>query len=186
MSSRDLMAADYIEDLMKMGVASLKIEGRMKSAYYLATVVSAYRRLIDHIEETGHADPDFLESVKQEIAKAENRPTGPGFYNGLPGEDVQLYRDHDESVTQEYIAQVLDPDRDGRTIWQVRNYFEASDAFELFGPHQQPVRVELEDLQDELGIPLSVCRNPMAIVSTRKVEQAEPFAMLRKVRPAKN
>lgn len=186
MSSRDLMAADYIEDLMKMGVASLKIEGRMKSAYYLATVVSAYRRLIDHIEETGHADPAFLESVKQEIAKAENRPTGPGFYNGLPKEDVQLYRDHDESVTQEYIAQVLDPDRDGRTIWQVRNYFEASDAFELFGPHQQPVRVELEDLQDELGIPLSVCRNPMAIVSTRKVEQAEPFAMLRKVRPAKN
>lgn len=182
MSSRDLMAVDYIEELINMGVSSLKIEGRMKSAYYLATVVSAYRRLIDHIYETGHADADFLQSIRSEIAKAENRPAGPGFYGGLPDESMQLYRNHSETVTQEYVAQVLEADRDGRTIWQVKNYFDLTDPFELFGPHTEPLQIDMEDLRDENGIPITVCRNPMAIVSTRKVEQAEPFAMLRRMR----
>lgn len=182
MSSRDLMAVDYIEDLIKMGAASLKIEGRMKSAYYLATVVSAYRRLIDHIYETGHADAEFLQGIRNEIAKAENRPAGPGFYGGLPDESMQLYRNHSETVTQEYVAQVLEADKDGRTIWQVKNYFDLEDPFELFGPNTEPLQIEMKDLRDENGIPISVCRNPMAIVSTLKVEQAEPFAMLRRRR----
>lgn len=182
MSSKDLRGIRQIPAMIEAGVASLKIEGRMKSAYYLATVVSAYRRLIDHIYETGHADADFLQSIRSEIAKAENRPAGPGFYGGLPDESMQLYRNHSETVTQEYVAQVLEADRDGRTIWQVKNYFDLTDPFELFGPHTEPLQIDMEDLRDENGIPITVCRNPMAIVSTRKVEQAEPFAMLRRMR----
>lgn len=64
MSSKDLQAVDYIENFIHMGVASLKIEGRMKSAYYLATVVSSYRMLIDYIYEHGHADVEIIERVK--------------------------------------------------------------------------------------------------------------------------
>lgn len=65
MSSKDLQAVDYIENFIHMGVASLKIEGRMKSAYYLATVVSSYRMLIDYIYEHGHADEKIIERVKR-------------------------------------------------------------------------------------------------------------------------
>lgn len=69
MSSKDLQAVDYIEDFIHMGVASLKIEGRMKSAYYLATVVSSYRMLIDYIYEHGHADVEIIERVKRKLPR---------------------------------------------------------------------------------------------------------------------
>ena len=69
MSSKDLQAVDYIEDFINMGVASLKIEGRMKSAYYLATVVSSYRYLIDKIYENGHATQNDIDYVKKRLPK---------------------------------------------------------------------------------------------------------------------
>ncbi|MBP3853484.1 MAG: U32 family peptidase, partial [Erysipelotrichaceae bacterium] len=122
MSSKDLQAVDWIEDLMKAGVASLKIEGRMKSAYYLATVVSAYRHCIDRIRQNGSLTQEERREIKREISKAENRQTGPGFYRGIPGSDVQLYQDHDETVTQEFVAFVTDIQQ-GKALCQVRNKF---------------------------------------------------------------
>ena len=182
MSSKDLQAVDYMEDFIKIGVASLKIEGRMKSAYYLATVVSAYRRLIDHIYEQGSADPEFLEEIKREIAKAENRPTGPGFYRGLPDHTVQLYRDHDETVTQEYIASVEEILEDGWVILRVRNKFYPHIDAEVFGPGLSSLPVQLKEVFDLEGNALEVCSNPMALVKTR-LPEAVRHAMIRKRRP---
>lgn len=184
MSSKDMQAVDYMEDFIKMGVASLKIEGRMKSAYYLATVVSAYRRLIDHIYENGTADPAFLEEIKTEIAKAENRPTGPGFYNGEPDSTVQLYRDHDETVTQEYIASVEEILEDGWVILRVRNKFFPHIDAEIFGPTLNSTPLKLGEVFDLDGNVMEVCSNPMALVKTR-LPLAQEFAMIRKRRPEK-
>ena len=92
----------------------------MKSAYYLATVVSSYRRLIDQIYEKGSVTPSELDAIRFEIAKAENRQTGPGFYKGIPDETVQLYQDHDETVTQEYVAFVLEKKN---VFWFLRGAF---------------------------------------------------------------
>ena len=183
MSSKDLQAIDYIESFIKMGVSSLKIEGRMKSAYYLATVVSGYRMLIDYIYEHGHADDYIIDLVKQEIAKAENRPTGPGFYDGLPGYKVQLYQDHDETVTQEYVAIVLNFDEDTKmATLQVKNHFVPNNDLEIFGPHIHSTIVHVNDIYDLDGNILDVCNKPMQTVQTKWDGPIEKDAMIRKIR----
>lgn len=183
MSSKDLQAVDYIESFIKMGVASLKIEGRMKSAYYLATVVSSYRMLIDSIYEHGCADLALLEHVKKEIAKAENRPTGPGFYEGLPGYKVQLYQDHDETVTQEYVAIVQDFDEDTNVATlQVKNHFVPNHDLEIFGPHIHSTIVHVGDIFDLDDHVLEVCNKPMQVVKTVWNGPIEKNAMIRKIR----
>ena len=181
MSSKDLQAVDWIEPLMKAGVASLKIEGRMKSAYYLATVISAYRHLIDAIEEKGYASPEDLAKARSEIAKAENRPTGPGFYKGLPGPEVQLFARHDENVTQEFVALVLEAG-EGKMKFQTKNKFLAGDALEIFGPHLGSQPIALFDIQDEEGNPVEVLNQPMKVFTARYEGAAEPQAMIRKIR----
>lgn len=183
MSSKDLQAVDQIEAFIKMGVASLKIEGRMKSAYYLATVVSSYRTLIDRIYEKGYASQEDLAYAKREIAKAENRPTGPGFYQGLPGYKVQLYQDHDETVTQEYVAIVLDYDASSQiATLQVKNHFLPNQTLEIFGPNISSTLVEVKEIYDENDIPLAVCKQPMQIVKTKWEGPIEKNAMIRKIR----
>ncbi len=183
MSSKDLQAVDFIEDMIHMGVASLKIEGRMKSAYYLATVVSSYRYLIDSVYKNGYASQEILAYVKNEIRKAENRMTGPGFYNGIPNYQVQLYQDHDETVTQEYIAYVLDYDAKTRlATLQVKNHFVPNSEIEIFGPNIQSTRVLLHDVYDKDGNVLDVCNKPMEIVTTKWEGPIEKFAMIRKIR----
>ena len=183
MSSRDLQAVRYIEELMRCNVASLKIEGRMKSAYYLATVVSSYRRLIDLIYEKGHADEEDMKKMIAEIGKAENRPTGPGFYEGVPDENVQLYGDHDEIVTQEFVAEVLDYDPFTKTaMLQVKNHFLPNQTMEIFGPNIPATRVPVGAIEDENGNMLEVCNRPMQIVYTKWDGPIEKNAMIRKVR----
>ncbi len=181
MSSKDLQAVDQIEDFIKMGVASLKIEGRMKSAYYLATVVSSYRQLIDHIYEHGSASKEYLNYIKQEIQKAENRPTGPGFYHGLPTFKVQLYQDRDEIVTQDYVAFVLDYDKITHVATlQVRNKFSPNTEVEIFGPSILSTKVLVGDIYDEEDNKLDVCNKPMQIVKTKWEGPIEKNAMIRK------
>ncbi len=183
MSSRDLQAVDYIESFIKMGVSSLKIEGRMKSAYYLATVVSSYRMLIDSIYESGSASTSLLEYVKKEISKAENRPTGPGFYEGLPGYKVQLYQDHDETVTQEYVAIVLDYDKNTNVATlQVKNHFVPNHDLEIFGPHIRSTIIHVGTVYDMDENILDVCNKPMQVVKTVWNGPIEKDAMIRKIR----
>ena len=183
MSSKDLQAVEQIAEFIKYGVASLKIEGRMKSAYYLATVVSSYRRLIDWIYEQGEILPEQIAYVKQEIAKAENRPTGPGFYHGIPGSKVQLYQDHDEIVTQEYVAFVLDYDKESQVATlQVKNHFMPNQDMEIFGPNMASCIVAVGDIYNEDDEIMDVCNRPMQIVHTKWQGPIEKHAMIRKIR----
>ena len=183
MSSKDLQAVEQIQKFIEYGVASLKIEGRMKSAYYLATVVSSYRRLIDWIYEQGTAQENQVEYVQKEIAKAENRPTGPGFYHGIPGRQVQLYQDHDEIVTQEYVAIVIDYDPASQmAVLQVKNHFVPNQDMEIFGPNIASTIVHVSDIYNEDDEKLEVCNRPMQIVHTKWQGPIEKHAMIRKIR----
>lgn len=181
MSSKDLQAVDYIEDFMKAGVASLKIEGRMKSAYYLACVVSAYRRCIDTIEKQGFITDQQKEEIKWEIAKAENRETGPGFYEGNPDYHVQLYQDHDETVTQEFVAFVTKVDGE-QVHCEVRNKFSVDEPLEIFGPHIKSSAVSLKSVYDEEGQSMTLCNKPMQKIVMEFDGPKEQYAMIRKRR----
>ena len=172
---------EHMDDILTCGIDSLKIEGRMKSAYYLATVVSSYRHLIDLIYQQGYVSDQQLKDIQFEIAKAENRQTGPGFYQGIPSYQVQLYQDHDETVTQEYVASVLAVDDDS-VLLQVKNKFTLDDELEIFGPHILSTDISLTGITDENDLPLVVCNKPMQKVKTCWQGPKEVGAMIRKRR----
>lgn len=135
MSSKDLRATAYIERMIKAGVASLKIEGRMKSDYYIAQVVKTYRKMIDEIYEKGHLDDDRIAYYDDELSKAENRLSDDGFLSGKCDDTKHLYGINGAGVTHEFIGYVKDYDRVSQiALVEVRNKFCLNDELEVFGP----------------------------------------------------
>lgn len=180
MSSKDMMAAKYIQDLIEAGVCSLKIEGRMKSTYYVATVIRAYRMLIDRIYE-GNVDEIFMNMILDELSRSENRPTSCGFYEGIPQAKDQLYGVNGAGVTQEYIASVLDYDATTKmaTI-QVKNHFDMNIPVEVFGPRYTRL-MTMKDCFDENGEKVEVANKPMQILKTRIEFEVKEKDMIRKI-----
>lgn len=182
MSSKDMMAAKYIPDLMQAGIASLKIEGRMKSSYYIATLIKTYRMLIDEVYEKGRLDDERMNWYYMELAKAENRPTGVGFYEGMPQPSGQLYGINGAGVTQEFIAYVLAYDELNHiATLEVRNRFMPYSKVEVFGPHIEPTQFSLGALFDQRGEGVEVANKPMQIIQTKVDVWMEPHAMIRRV-----
>lgn len=182
MSSKDLMAARFLPDLIQANVASIKIEGRMKSTYYIATLVHTYRMLIDEFYETGYIDDKRMDWYCLELAKAENRPTGPGFYLGTPKAVDHLFGVNGAGVTGEYIAYVLDyDDVTQMATLEVRNKFDPHTQAEVFGPHIVPTKFLIEELYDEDGLQLETANKPMSIVKVHTSVKMEKHAMIRKV-----
>lgn len=180
MSSKDMMAALYIKDLIEAGVASLKIEGRMKSTYYIATVIRAYRMLIDAIVEN-RCDEAFMQFILDELNRAENRPTAVGFYEGLPKASDQLYGVNGAGVTQEFIASILEYDKESQmATLLVRNHFTAHCEVEVFGP-KYTQRMFLNDCFDENNEIVEVANKPMQILKTKIPFPTEPQDMIRKI-----
>ncbi len=138
MSSKDLNAIEVLPDLIDMGVASLKIEGRMKTEYYIATIVSAYRRAIDDLYSNEQKDY-IVRLAKQELLNAENRETFSGFYLSQPDRKGHLYGVNGANVNQNFVAKILSYNDDTKlaTI-EIRNHFSKGDQLEVFGPHLRP------------------------------------------------
>ena len=135
MSSKDLRASAYVQRMIECGVASLKIEGRMKSEYYIGQVVKTYRKMIDEIYEVGSLSSERLEYYDNELEKAENRPSDDGFLSGDCDNTKHLYGVNGAGVTHDYVAYVkdYDPVRSIGTI-EVKNIFSINDELEVFGP----------------------------------------------------
>ena len=180
MSSKDLEALDYVPSLIDANVKSLKIEGRMKSLHYIATVVGTYRKLIDDYMRDGKID-DFS-IYEKEIQKAENRQASHGFFRGMPGIEQQLYNQRSEQPTQTFIGlvQSYNPDTKEAIIEQ-RNYFEVGDTIEVFQPNGSKNEFKLTQMVDFDNIDTPVARHPKQILKIKIPFRVEPYAMLRKV-----
>ena len=176
LASKDLCAIKYIPDLIDLNITSLKIEGRMKSIHYIATVVNAYRRAIDAYYKDQTIDYEKFSTM---IKKAENRLTSVGFYDGSPTPNEQLYVNFGENPTQEFIGIVVDDD-DEYMVIEERNYFEIGDTIEIFSPTLEPQYFKLEKMFDKDGNPLEVARHPHQLIKIPKVGQVSKFDILRK------
>ena len=164
MSSKDLMAIDKVYDMIEANVSSLKIEGRMKSNYYIATVVKTYRKLIDEIYETKkRPDKDRIEYYEREIAKAENRLTSSGFYDGLPDESGHLYGVNGAGVTHDFIGVILDQDDDYAYV-QTRNLYRLNDELEVFGPNIDNETFVVTTIIDENDENVELVNRPMSVM----------------------
>lgn len=181
MSSKDLMAARMIPDLIEANVASLKIEGRMKSTYYIATLVHTYRMLIDEYYNHGRILDKRMEWYCMELAKAENRPTGPGFYLGTPKAMDHLYGVNGAGVTGEFIAYVLEYDENTKLAKiEVRNRFAIGDEVEVFAPHIEPKSFQIKRIVNEDDLMIKVANQPMSIVWIETDIPMQRHAMIRK------
>jgi len=181
MGSKDLMAVRYIPKFMDMGIASIKIEGRMKSTYYLATVVKCYRDIIDLYEKNKVITEEDYLYFEKEIKKAENRLTSIGFYEGIPTINEQLYDNRSEHPTKEYVGMVLDYNEETKVaLIEQRNYFETGNTLEFFGPKLKNTLMICPVFNDyKTNEELTVARHPLQLLTMKVDFKVEKFDMLR-------
>ncbi len=163
MGSKDLQALRFIPRLIDLNVASFKIEGRMKSTYYLATVVKCYREIIDLYQKQGYLTEENYMYFEKEIRKAENRLTSVGFYKGLPSIEEQLYDNRSEHPTKEYVGVVLSYDEESKiAVIEQRNYFEKGNTLEFFGPNLDNTLMVCPEFYDyNTKEELNIARHPL-------------------------
>ena len=178
MGSKDLMALAAIKRMCEANVASLKIEGRMKSDYYIATVVRTYRYYLDMLK-TGE-DPSLL-WFEKEIAKAENRSFSSGFLLTKMDANKQLYGEG-EGARHDYVADILSYDeKSGQALILTHNPFKVGDSLEAFGPHLPNTIFTLKSIKDEDGNMIEAANSPMSKVYISLPFKVEEGDMIRKV-----
>ncbi|HHT39671.1 MAG: U32 family peptidase [Acholeplasmatales bacterium] len=177
MGAKDLQTITLVPELIKMEIDSLKIEGRMKSIHYIATVVNAYRMLIDEFYQKGKIS-DFS-YYEEELLKAENRLTSSGFLKGFVDSQDQLYNRHLEIPKQTFVGIVLKTEKELVKLEQ-RNYFEVGDQLAIFGPNKKPRDFTLKVMYDENFQILQVARHPQQIVYIEVPFQVESYDLVRK------
>jgi putative protease len=159
MGSKDLMALSEIKDLKRFGVKSLKIEGRMKSAYYIAVIVKAYRRWLDALE-LSQANEDIYQRVDAELKAAETRPTFSGFLNQRPAVHGQIYHEKPEGVQQNYIGSIIEV-KGHEVLIELRNKIAYGQTLEWFSPNEDPQAFIVNSIKDEWGNRLEKANVPM-------------------------
>jgi len=180
MSSQDLSMVEHLPDLIDAGVDSLKIEGRMKSIHYVATVVNVYRKIIDTYCE----DPENYQIDQEwidEIWKAAQRSLTSGFYYDEPTEKDQLFGKPDRIPRYDFAGLVLDYDEETQiaTIQQ-RNNFGLGDEIEFFGPNFYHYKQTITELWDEDGEPLDRAKHAMMITKVKVDKPLKAYDMMRK------
>lgn len=181
MSPKDLKLIESIPQMMDIGIDSLKIEGRMKSIHYIATVVSVYRKVIDaYAEDPEHfkINPEWL----IELDKCANRDTAPAFFEGTPGYEEQMFGvQQNKKSPYDFCGLVLDYDEATyiATIQQ-RNHFKPGQEIEFFGPEIESFRQVIDAIYDEEGNQLDAARHPLQIVQIKVDHPIYPKNMMRK------
>jgi putative protease len=180
MSPKDLNLIESIPKLVEAGIDSLKIEGRMKSIHYVATVVSVYRKVIDAY----CADPDNFKIKREwleELAKCANRPAAPAFFENTPGYKEQMFGNHGEKPAYDFAGLVLDYDPETEIVTlQQRNFFRPGDEVEFFGPEIDNFTQKVDKLWDEKGRELDAARHPLQIVKFKAEKPVYRNNMMRK------
>ena len=161
--SKDLSMLRYIPDMIDLGITSFKIEGRMRSSYYIATVVSIYRKVID--DYLNNKDYKYDEELEIVLRRCANRDSVPQFFDGNYDNSCSYYNGRVEVSNQDFLGIVLDYDKENHiaTI-EERNYFKKGDKAEIFGPNHEVINYEFNEIIDEEGNIIDTVRHPKQIV----------------------
>ena len=161
---KDLSLISYIKEMMDIGITSFKMEGRMRSIYYIATLVSVYRNVIDMYEE-GLLDEEYIKRATRILYRCSNRDVAPQFFNKMPGEKEQYYNERQEDSNQDFLGIILDYDEDKKlaTI-EERNYFKIGDKVTIFGNKIKDYSFTINTIINEEGENIDVARHPKEIL----------------------
>jgi len=164
MSTKDLSMIKYIPDMIDIGITSLKVEGRMRSNYYIATVISTYREAIDNYYNNTLTS-EKIEYYSNILNRVANRESTDQFFNKLPGVEEQYYLGRQEVSNQDFLGIVLDYNEEEKIITLTqRNYFKKGDVVEMFGPNIETFTFSIPDIYDEEGNLLEVANHPEQII----------------------
>jgi len=175
--TKDLSLMKYIPELVNLGVDSFKIEGRMRSAYYIATIVSVYRKVIDEYWNNPE-EYEYNLKYEQVLRRCANRDSVPQFFDGSFGKDVQYYNGRMEVTNQDFLGTVLDYSN-GLMKVQQRNYFKKGDLVTIFGPNDEFDMV-INDIYDENMNEIDIVRHPKQIVYIKSDNEVTPNYMIKK------
>ena len=161
---KDLNMVKYIEDMINIGVNSFKIEGRMRSIYYIATVLKTYREIIDKINNNTITEA-YISYYQDILNRCANRESTPQFYETLPTNKEQYFLGRQEISNQDFIGLVLDYDeKEKMAIIEQRNYFQVGDILEVFGANLDATEIKIEKIYDENNNQIEIARHPKMIV----------------------
>ena len=172
MNSRDMCMIEHLPELLSAGISSLKIEGRMKSTYYVGAVTNAYRHALDDVQQGSAVNPVWIRETEQ----ISHRPYSTGFYFGEPGQ----YTSESAYFSGAEFCAVVEGQDQGRAVLTQRNRFFAGETLELVTRNAPPVRFTAQDLQNEEGEPIESVPHPMQRFSMPLPVEAEPLSLIRR------
>ena len=179
-NSKDLCMIDHIPEIVESGITSLKIEGRVKTAFYVATVVGAYRREIDRYFENPE-EYKFNKEEFEELCKVSHRPYCNGFYFGRPDSEAQVYTSSSYIRDYELIGMVEDFDEKTKILTDSqRNRFFVGEELEIMQPGKAYFKIVVDYMENENGESIEVAPHAKMIVKFKCDEPVGDGAMIRR------
>lgn len=161
---KDLSLVEYLSDMINIGVKSFKLEGRMRSIYYIATVVSTYRRLID-MYLSGKIDDKYVKKAIKILYRCCNRSVAPQFYEKEAGKNEQYYIGRQEDSNQDFLGVVIWYDKYlKQAVIEQRNFFKVGDKVTIFGHNIEDYSFNINEILDEDGVLIDAARHPREFV----------------------
>lgn len=179
MSTKDLSMIDNLKDMIDIGITSLKVEGRMRSNYYVATVINTYHNaILDYYN--GVLSDDKLKYYKKVLLRCANRDNIEQFYNGLPGMDSSYYLGRNEVSNQDFLGIVISYDEYTKEVTlSQRNYFKKGDVVQMFGPNIDTFTFKVPTLYDEDGNVIDAARHAEQIVKFKVPKKVYKYDIMR-------
>ena len=162
-NSKDLCMIEHIPELLESGIDSFKIEGRMKTALYVATVARTYRMAIDDYQKDAEYYRSRIPFYKEEIAKCTYRQYTTGFFFGKPDENTQIY-DSNTYVKEYTYLGIVGEEKDGKYRIEQRNKFLVGETIEVMKPSGENISVQVLGIEDEDGTVMESAPHPKQVL----------------------
>ncbi len=180
LSSRDLCMIEHIPELCEAGIDSFKVEGRMKTALYIATVTRAYRKAIDDYRSDPELYVKNLPWYRAEVKKCTQRLFTTGFFYGKPDAGSMIYEGSTYIRNYTYLGTVQEVSKDGRARLLQKNKFSVGETMELMKPDGQNISCTVNSISDDSGEPMESAPHPEQSVWLDLGAEAAPYDILRR------
>lgn len=182
MATKDLNMAEYIKDLIEIGVKSLKVEGRMRSLYYLATVIGTYREIIDRYYNNTLTE-NIMKVLEYRLSRVANREVSTQFFLKEADYTDQYYSGRQELSNQDYLGLITGYDEENNCIILVeRNYFKPGDMTEIFTPDGEVYKYKIDKIYDENMQELELARHPEQVLKLKFPHKLKEYSMIRLIK----
>ncbi|MGP1612199.1 MAG: peptidase U32 family protein [Catonella sp.] len=178
-NSKDLCMIDYVPELVKAGIDSFKIEGRMKTALYVATVARTYRKAIDDWFESTVLFEANKDWYAEEIKKCTYRNFTTGFFFNKPDSNSQIYDNNTYVTGCKYYGHIDKVNEDGTAIFEQKNKFSVGDKIQIMKADGRDIDAEVLKMWDENGVEIQACPHPQSIVKIKFDTAVEVMDIMR-------